>query len=119
MHDFDLIYTKGGEARIRVPLVLELEADIEAWRGAQQHFDDKRAKEEGREPINFSRELPTAYDVLGWNLMRAECSFRDFAWATAEFIESKMAEAQDSLDGPACLCDECREKLERSFLASE
>ena len=33
MQDFDLIHTKGGKAKIRLPIVFELELDIEEWRG--------------------------------------------------------------------------------------
>ena len=48
MHDFDLIYTKGGKVKIRVPLVYEIAIDIAGWREEKQYWENQEAKEEGR-----------------------------------------------------------------------
>ena len=116
MQDFDMIHTKGGEAKIRVPVVLELKMDIEEGRRFSQRCEESRVF---GEPVDWSKELPSAADVLELNLMEAECNFREFAWKTADFIEEKLIDARESLEDEACICDECRERLEQSFLASE
>ena len=116
MQDFDLIHTKGGKAKIRLPIVFELELEIEEWIRFSNRCEETR---DFGEPIDWSKKLPSADDVLEWHLMEADCHFREFAWNAGEFLMGKLVDARDYLEKDVCIFDDCREKLERLFVEGE